>query len=98
MNDKAINENELSDNSYISEDTDESIVEAVSFDTKEKNDLTNKRIDFNNRTLKRIETMIPVYSDELPSGASKNDIMALVIAKGIDALFENDFKRKIDEL
>jgi hypothetical protein len=98
MNDIAMNENELSDNNPINEHIDESIIEAVSFDTKEKSDITNKRIDFSSRTLKRIETMIPVYSDELSSSASKNDIMALVIAKGIDALFDGDFKRKINEL
>lgn len=80
------------------EDVTQEIVEAISFNDNKKSELTNKRIDFNMKTLKRIETMIPVYSDMLPSNASKNDIMALVIAKGIDALFEGDFKRKIDEL
>ncbi len=98
MQDNVPNENNNSNNSPINEEVDISIIDAVNFDTKEKSDNTNKRIDFNSRTLKRIETMIPVYSDSLPSNASKNDVMALVIAKGIDALFEGDFKRKIDEL
>ena len=63
-----------------------------------KSGLINKRIDFDQRTLKRIATMTPVYSDESGEGASNNDIMSYVIAMGIDALFEGDFKRKIDEL
>lgn len=63
-----------------------------------KTHLTNKRIDFDKRTLKRIETMIPVFGDEVGEGASNNEIMSFIIARGIDALFEGDFKRKIDEL
>lgn len=67
---------------------------------KKKNETTlvNKRIDFDPRTLKRIEMMLPAYRDESGDNASVNDVMSLVIAKGIDALFDNDFKKKIEEM
>lgn len=67
---------------------------------KKKNETTlvNKRIDFDPRTLKRIEMMLPAYRDEAGENASVNDVMSLVIAKGIDALFDNDFKKKLEEM
>lgn len=60
--------------------------------------LVNKRIDFDPRTLKRIEMMLPAYRDEAGENSSTNDVMSFVIAKGIDALFDSDFRRKIEEM
>lgn len=77
---------------------EENIANTLNSNELKRTDLTNKRIDFNSKTLKRIETMMPVYSDELPDNASKNEIMAYIIARGIDVLFEGEFKQKIDEL
>ncbi|MFA6395895.1 MAG: hypothetical protein WCW84_08000 [Sulfurimonas sp.] len=107
-----MNESKDSTENPVVEKIVEGIDNIPSIDTKEtslainsalgtnvkKNGLINKRIDFDQRTLKRIATMTPVYSDEVGDGSSNNDIMSYVIAKGIDALFEGDFKRKIDEL
>jgi len=42
--------------------------------------------------------MVPVYSDELDGKITNNDILALIVSKGIDSLFEGDFKRKLEEM
>ncbi len=58
----------------------------------------NKRVDFDKKTMKRLETMMPVYSEELDASATQGEIFAYVVKKAIDSLFEGDFKSKIDEL
>jgi len=80
------------------EDIVEFIPEVDVKTTKKDDGITNKRIDFDKRTLKRIEMMIPVYSDELDGKITNNDILALIVSKGIDSLFEGDFKRKLEEM
>lgn len=65
---------------------------------KSNNELVNKRIDFDPKTLKRIEMMVPAFRDEVGSSASTNDVMSYIIARGIDTLFDGDFKKKIEEM
>lgn len=65
---------------------------------KADSNLVNKRIDFDPKALKRIEMMIPAFRDEVGESASANDVMSYIIGKGIDALFEGDFKKKIEEM
>lgn len=65
---------------------------------KPTSNLVNKRIDFDPKTLKRIEMMVPAFRDEVGENASANDVMSFIIAKGIDALFEGDFKKKLEKM
>ncbi|MCX6074955.1 MAG: hypothetical protein NTY39_11585 [Campylobacterales bacterium] len=67
-------------------------------ESAKKIQIVNKRIDFDKKTLRRIETMIPVYSEDLGGNASSSEQFSYVIRKAIDSLFEGDFKHKIDEL
>jgi len=67
-------------------------------DTGKKARIVNKRIDFNRKALRRIETMLPVYSEELKEEVSSSEAFSYVVQKAIDALFEGDFKKKIEDL
>lgn len=58
----------------------------------------NKRVDFDKQSIKRIETMMPIYSEELPESASQSEIFSYVIKKAVDSLFQGDFKSKINDL
>lgn len=74
-------------------------IEAVVQSSKKANsNLVNKRIDFDPKTLKRIEMMVPAFRDEVGQLASNNDVMSFIIAKGIDTLFDGEFKKKIEEM
>lgn len=63
-----------------------------------KTQMVNKRIDFDKKSLRRIETMLPVYSEDLQEGASASEAFSYVVRQAIDSLFEGDFKKKIEEL
>ena len=63
-----------------------------------KTQIVNKRIDFDRKSLRRIETMIPVYREDLDEKTSASETFSYVVQKAIDALFEGDFKKKIEEL
>lgn len=65
---------------------------------KEKNQVTNKRVDFDKKTLRRIETMIPLYSEDLSDSASTSEIFSYVIQKAVDTLFEGEFKKNIENI
>ncbi|WP_187648727.1 hypothetical protein [Nitrosophilus labii] len=73
------------------------IVSELADNNGKKADLINKRIDFDKRTYKRLETMIPIYKDEIGENVSLGEVMSHVIKKAIDKLFEEDFKKKILE-
>lgn len=95
---------DISEQSSISETSDVGDHRMDEFDAplqankKPTSNLVNKRIDFDPKTLKRIEMMVPAFRDEVGSSASTNDVMSFIIAKGIDALFDGDFKKKIEEM
>lgn len=86
--------------SFIVDDaqTTNTIEPAVQPAKKSNSNLVNKRIDFDPKTLKRIEMMVPAFRDEVGQLASNNDVMSFIIAKGIDALFDGEFKKKIEEM
>lgn len=77
---------------------DGDVKEALNQLDDNKKTLTNKRVDFDKKTLRRIETMLPVYSEDLAEGVPSSEVFSYVIQKAIDALFEGDFKKKIEEL
>jgi len=62
-----------------------------------KIDMTNKRIDFDRKALKRLETMLPIYKEEIKN-ANTSELYSYVVRKAIDSLFESDFKKKLEEL
>lgn len=81
--------------------TDEEIKEAlvqIQEENGKKTQVVNKRIDFDKKSLRRIETMLPIYSEDLGEGVSASEAFSYVIQKAVNALFEGDFKKKIDEL
>jgi hypothetical protein len=60
--------------------------------------VVNKRIDFDMKTMRRIETMLALYKIELGEKVSNSEALSYIVKKGIDCLFENDFKKKLEEL
>jgi hypothetical protein len=84
------------ENNITEDEVKEAIVTAKSINKKSW--VTNKRIDFDKRSMRRIETMIPVYSEELGDNVSNSEAFSYVVQKAIDALFEGDFRKKIDEI
>ena len=58
----------------------------------------NKRVDFDRQSIKRIETMMPIYSEELPENASQSEVFSYVVKKAVDSLFQGDFRSKINDL
>jgi len=92
---------EIADQTVETKTEEEGVAKAlvdIQEENTEKSKMVNKRIDFNKKTLKRIETMLPVYSEDLGEKAPTNKIFSYVIQKAVDALFEGDFKKKIEEL
>lgn len=60
--------------------------------------MTNKRIDFDQKTMKRLNTMLPLYSDEAGEGIKESELYSYVVRVAVNTLFEGDFKKKLDEL
>lgn len=60
-------------------------------------EVVNKRIDFNSRTMRRLETMLPLYSHEVGK-CTQSELLSYVVDKAVNSLFETDFKKKIEEL
>jgi hypothetical protein len=60
--------------------------------------VVNKRIDFDAKTMRRVETMLALYKIDLGEKVSNSEALSYIVKKGIDCLFENDFKKKLEEL
>lgn len=64
-----------------------------------KKAITNKRIDFDEKTMKRLNTMLPLYSNESEGKITKeSELYSYVVGVAVNTLFEGDFKKKLDEL
>jgi hypothetical protein len=61
-------------------------------------DMVNKRIDFDAKTMRRVETMLALYRIDLGEKANNSEALSYIVKKAVDSLFENDFKKKLDEL
>jgi len=72
--------------------TEEEIKEAIS-----EKDAINKRIDFDVRTMRRLETMMPLYSHEIGK-CTQSELLSYVVSKAVNNLFDTDFKKKLEEL
>ena len=89
---------ETSKSSNISEKEElVEVLEEVHKSNGKKIDMTNKRIDFDKKALKRLETMLPIYKEEIGK-ANTSELYSYVVGKAIDSLFESDFKKKLEEL
>ncbi|ECP8799879.1 mobilization protein [Campylobacter jejuni] len=58
--------------------------------------LIPKRVLFDEKTLKMIEMMIPVYKDEISNVAKENEKINQMIKLAIEKMFKNDFLNKIN--
>jgi len=70
---------------------------AIQEEIKELINMINKRIDFDSKTFRRLETMMPIYTQD-DKGLTSSEMYSLVIRKAVNALFEGDFKSKLEEL
>lgn len=75
----------------------DSVANVVQEQGKKNVDMVNKRIDFDNKTMKRLNTMLPLYKDELGS-MRDSELYSHVVRIAVNALFEGDFKKKLEEL
>ena len=84
----------------IAEDKEiEETINNIADDNKKKSGIINKRIDFDKKTYKRLQTMIPLYKDELEGEkVSENEVMGYIIKKSVELFFNEDFKKKLEEL
>jgi len=94
---EAIKENEVPATTGTDEEVKEALTQ-IQEENGKKTQVVNKRIDFDKKSLRRIETMIPVYSEDLGEKISSSEAFSYVVQKAVDALFEGDFKKKIEEL
>lgn len=92
-----VNENEVPATTGTDEEVKEALTQ-IQEENGKKTQVVNKRIDFDKKSLRRIETMLPVYSEDLGEGVSASEAFSYVVQKAVDALFEGDFKKKIEEL
>ncbi len=84
------------DNNANSEETlDEIDINILS--TADKTQYINKRIDFDQKTMKRLNTMLPVYADEVNT-TKDSEIYSYIVREAINSLFSNDFMKKLNEL
>lgn len=89
-------------------DVENSIIETIEndevatkkVDRRVKNpNVINKRIDFDEKTFKRLQMMIPVYQNEIEiENAGQNETMSYVVKKAIDKLFNEEFKKIVENL
>jgi len=60
--------------------------------------MTNKRIDFDEKTMRRLDTMLPLFSSEAGKEIKESELYSYVVRAAVNALFEGEFKEKLDEL
>ena len=59
--------------------------------------VVNKRIDFSEKTFKKLQMMMPIYQNDIDD-AGQNEIMSYVVEKAIDKLFDEEFKKIVENL
>lgn len=75
------------------------IEEIVALNSQEvKPKAVNKRIEFSSKSIRRIEAMIPLYSQDLGESPSNSEIFSYIVERAIDSMFEHDFKKRIEEI
>ncbi|NLM99525.1 MAG: hypothetical protein GX170_05820 [Campylobacteraceae bacterium] len=58
------------------------------------------RVNLSSITKKRLDAMFPIYFEESNATTQKqrNEQVSALISKAIDYMFENDFRKKIEDL
>ena len=89
-------------------DVENSIIETIEndevatkkVDRRVKNpNVINKRIDFSQKTFKKLQMMIPIYQNEIEiENAGQNETMSYVVEKAINKLFDEEFKKIVENL
>lgn len=74
------------------------IDEAAESVSKTNTSVVNKRIDFDKKTMKRLNLMLPLYKDEIGGGARDSELYSYIVGLAVNKLFESDFKKRLEEL
>lgn len=99
LTDTQSDSNMVVDNSVIEAvEADKTIIKKIDRRVKNPN-IINKRIDFNQKTFKKLQMMIPIYQNEIEiENAGQNETTSYVIKKAIDKLFDEEFKKIVESL
>lgn len=63
-----------------------------------RGETASKRIDFDTKTMRRLNTMLPLYKEEVGEKIKESELYSYVVNVAINTLFEGEFKKKLDEL
>lgn len=63
-----------------------------------KSIMTQKRVYFDEKSVKLIEMMLPIYKDEFAEDLNENEKISALLALAIKNLFNTDFQNKIKDL
>ncbi len=88
-------------NNTQQESTEQQISEVaneLADNVKKKTDYINKRIDFDKKTYKKLEMMLPIYKEELEGNVGQSEAISYVIKKAVEKLFDEEFKKIVDTL
>lgn len=80
----------------MANDIEKEVKEAVlNQNGSNKHLLTAKRLFLDKETIKRIEVMIPLYSDEFEENLNENEKIAALVQIAIKNLFATDFAERM---
>lgn len=79
-------------------DANNEVKEAVlSLNGSKKTLMTQKRLSFDEKTMKLIEMMLPLYKEQFDDNLNENEKIAALIQVALKHLFNTDFSNKIKE-
>ncbi len=87
---------EFDDNAIT--DTTESATAINAMRKIRRGETASKRIDFDAKTMRRLNTMLPLYKEEVGERIKESELYSYVVNVAINTLFEGEFKKKLDEL
>ncbi|NDJ27964.1 mobilization protein [Campylobacter sp. MIT 12-8780] len=74
------------------------VKEAVlSLNGSKKTIMTQKRLSFDEKTMKLIEMMLPLYKEQFDDNLNENEKITALIQVALKHLFNTDFSNKIKE-
>ena len=79
-------------------DTTESAAAINAMRKIRRGETASKRIDFDAKTMRRLNTMLPLYKEEVGERIKESELYSYVVNVAINTLFEGEFKKKLDEL
>lgn len=82
----------------MNKNIDNEVKEAVlSLNGSKKTIMTQKRLSFDEKTIKLMEMMLPVYKEQFEENLNENEKIAALIQIALKHLFNTDFSNKIKE-